>query len=309
MKETVQKIVYIEDDTHSRLAVHNVLKRSPFQNFIIPGNTEECLQALDSDNVYAFLIDLNLTHWMDPLKRSAKAEKRNFFDGVDLAAYLKDKHPNTHIKLFSANHTGLIGRLRESKLFDDLEILEMKNWSGPNPYGFLSDYLESIFKHPLYVRQPELRKKVIIDPSTKISVVNGWDDLITSITEDDKLLYDLNWQKFEDLIGHLLEKSGWKVTPVGRSKDGGIDLIASQTLDPGIPMQMMIQCKKYHKNHKVGVEVLKEVWTTKWENGFHQAMVVTTSFFTKGAKEKADKWNLFLRDHDNILEWCKQKRR
>ena len=55
----------------------------------------------------------------------------------------------------------------------------------------------------------------------------------------------------------------------------------------------------------VGIAEVREVWSVKWDSGFHQALIATTSSFTRGAKEKAHEWNLELKDHDAIVNWCK----
>ena len=113
-------------------------------------------------------------------------------------------------------------------------------------------------------------------------------------------------KKFEDLIAHLLEKFGWSVEPMDYTKDGGIDIIAVRRVDPNVDFRMMVQCKKFSQTRKVGVEVVRELFSVKWENAFHQAMIATTSSFTKGAVAKADIWNLELRDHKAIADWCKE---
>ena len=113
-------------------------------------------------------------------------------------------------------------------------------------------------------------------------------------------------ERFEDLIAHLLEEYGWEITPMGYTKDDGIDLIAIRRIQPRVKFSMMVQCKRYSQNRKVGVSVVKDVWATKWEKGFHHAMIATTSHFTKGAMEKAESWNFDLRDHESIVELCKE---
>lgn len=43
-----------------------------------------------------------------------------------------------------------------------------------------------------------------------------------------------------------------------------------------------------------------------WKHGFHKDIIVTTSFFTKGAQTEAKNWNFYLRDHDDIVASCKE---
>lgn len=93
---------------------------------------------------------------------------------------------------------------------------------------------------------------------------------------------------------------------MGYTKDDGIDIIAVRKVAPDSKFHMMVQCKKFDQTRKVGVDFVKHLWATKSEYGFHQAMLATTSSFTRGASEKASLWNLDLRDHMNVLDWCRR---
>lgn len=148
--------------------------------------------------------------------------------------------------------------------------------------------------------------ELMILPEPEIVLISDWRSVISRINRDHAELYNLSWKKFEDLMAHVLEEHGWKIIPMGYTKDGGIDILAVRKVAPGVEFTMMVQCKKYSHNRKVGVSVTKDVWATKWEKGLHHAMIATTSFFTKGAKKKAVSWHLDMRDHDAIVELCKE---
>lgn len=154
------------------------------------------------------------------------------------------------------------------------------------------------------VTESKIESNLIILPPPQILILDKWEMIIKEISERKKDIHSLNWMQFEDFIAHLLENFGWKVENMQRTKDNGIDLIATQLLMPDINFNMMVQCKKFNPENKVGLSIVKEVWSTKWEHGFNQAMIATSSSFTKGAKDKAEKWNLDLRDHNDIVEWC-----
>jgi len=132
-----------------------------------------------------------------------------------------------------------------------------------------------------------------------------WTSLALSVACGSKELEKLTWREFEDLMAEILKESGWIITPMGYTNDKGIDIIAARTIDPGIPIRMMVQCKKYARMRPVGISVVREVWAVQWQNGFHQAMVATTSSFTRGAVDRAEAWYIDLRDHDAIISWCK----
>jgi len=167
----------------------------------------------------------------------------------------------------------------------------------------LSDLIKIWQKEPDHIDE---KTQLIIPPQPSIVLIKNWKDVIEEISKNSSLLYQLHWKKFEDLIAHLLEKFGWSITPMGYTKDDGIDIIAIKSVVPDIAFQMMVQCKKFSEKRKVGVDIVREIWATKWEKAFHHAMVVTTSFFTKGAKQKAEAWNLELKDHHSIVKWCRK---
>ena len=93
---------------------------------------------------------------------------------------------------------------------------------------------------------------------------------------------------------------------MGYTKDGGIDIIAVRSVEPGISIEMLVQCKRFKKTRRVGVGVVKELWATRSDKHSHQAMIATTSSFTQGARATANVWKMNLREHDAILEWCQR---
>jgi len=192
----------------------------------------------------------------------------------------------------AASHSGI-----EKERFSELFAI-FKNLNTYTPALHIED-------RALAKNEPP-NSELIILPQPKIIVINNWQSIVKKITEDHRELFNLSWKKFEDLMAHLLEKHGWEITPMGYTKDDGIDIFAVRRVAPKVEFTMMVQCKKYEQHRKVGVAIVKDVWATKWEKGIHHAMIATTSFFTKGAANKAEKWNLDLRDHDAIIELCQE---
>jgi len=125
-----------------------------------------------------------------------------------------------------------------------------------------------------------------------------------------RVVDDLSPTDFEFFVRDVFAAAGWtdlEMTETGKDfahGDGGIDIIAVRRVKPEIDYRMMVQCKKYSKRRKVGVEVVRQVWSVKNDGHFHNAMIATTSAFTKGASDQADSWKLELRDHNAIVDWC-----
>ncbi len=149
----------------------------------------------------------------------------------------------------------------------------------------------------------------ILLPSPTPQLLHDLESRVNAVLRDPARLDALDWKVFEDLIAGLLDQSGWAITPMGYTKDGGIDILGVRRVQPGVPLQMMVQCKRFARNRKVGVDVVRELFSVKWEHSHNIAMLVTTSSFTRGAREKATLWNLSLRDHDDVIAWCEDYRR
>ena len=142
---------------------------------------------------------------------------------------------------------------------------------------------------------PTLETQTLIIPAPSIVIVSAWQSLVSRIAKGSRKLEELHWKEFEDLMAEILETAGWSITPMGYTKDGGADIIAARNVEPGVPIEMLVQCKRNSRSRRVGVEVVREVWSAKWEKGSHQAMIATTSRFTKGARTRARLWNMDLR--------------
>jgi len=165
-------------------------------------------------------------------------------------------------------------------------------------------YRDILLSNPSFLSPSEI--ECIILPRPSLTVISSFSNLVAAIVDGTRNLIDLHWREFEDLLAEILEKSGWNIRPMGYTKDGGIDIVAVRKIEPGIPIEMMVQCKRNKPKRPVGLSIIREVWSVKLEKQFHQAMIATTSYFTKGARQKAYEWNLDLRDYDAIFNWCKK---
>ena len=91
---------------------------------------------------------------------------------------------------------------------------------------------------------------------------------------------------FEDLIGQLLAAIGFaEVEVTSRTKDGGIDVRGTLVVGDVIRTRLAVQVKRWKQN--VQSPVIQQV---RGSLGAHeQGLVITTSDFSKGAKEEAER--------------------
>lgn len=138
------------------------------------------------------------------------------------------------------------------------------------------------------------------------------DVLFTDINEELKSyfhkhperLYDLSPRKFEELIASILKDFGFDVELTQATRDGGRDIIA-YIRNAVCEYLTFVECKKYAADRKVGVGVVREVSGVHYLKKASKSMIVTTSFFSKDAKQEAAaiEHQLELKDYNNIKEW------
>lgn len=93
---------------------------------------------------------------------------------------------------------------------------------------------------------------------------------------------------FEELIGQLLAALGFdEVTITSRSGDGGIDVRGTLVVGEVIRTRMAVQVKRWKQN--VQAPIVQQV---RGSLGTHeQGLIITTSDFSKGAREEAARVN------------------
>ena len=91
---------------------------------------------------------------------------------------------------------------------------------------------------------------------------------------------------FELFVADIFEKLGFSVKITKATRDGGKDIIATKA-DP-IPYTLIIECKHWGENHKVDVSVVRSVYGVQMAMQANQSVIVTSSRFTKDAREFAE---------------------
>lgn len=123
------------------------------------------------------------------------------------------------------------------------------------------------------------------------------------ILSNEELAKSINWRNFELLLAKILEKFEFEVEVLKGSKDGGIDVIALKKSTTFGLERYLIQAKKW--SNKVGVDPVRSLLWAHNEYKVTKSCLITTSKFTKGAWELAEKykWQIELKDYEKLSEW------
>lgn len=137
--------------------------------------------------------------------------------------------------------------------------------------------------------------------------IADWFDEQREQTKDELLarMAKINHYRFEGLMVHLFAMMGYKgdngqIEVTKRSKDGGIDGILSQ--DPLGVQKVYIQVKHYRPSNIVQQHAIMEFGTAMKIKHASQGVFITTSSFTRGAKEMADQLGIILVDGDQLTD-------
>ena len=106
-------------------------------------------------------------------------------------------------------------------------------------------------------------------------------------------LAKLSGEEFENFLCHLYTQYGYQVKRIGGKGDFGVDLLVTKD---GITTA--VQAKRYTKN--VSLSAVQEVYAGKTYYGADDAVVITTSRFTKAAKQLALPCEVTLIDCDEL---------
>lgn len=139
---------------------------------------------------------------------------------------------------------------------------------------------------------PELRV-VVEDISTTNQTI--WENL----RMNPEIMRELPPRKFEETVAEMLEKQGYSVELTPAVKDGGFDIYVAKK-EPIGSFLYLVECKRFVPPNKVGVHLVRALHGVVEKARANAGMLVTTSFFTKGAVEYADETKYTVQLHDFI---------
>lgn len=132
---------------------------------------------------------------------------------------------------------------------------------------------------------------------------------IERILVNNERIYDLTPRDFEGLVAEVFRENGFDVVLTQQTRDGGSDIIATYSLG-GMPYLVLIECKKYSPNNKVGVSLVRSFLGVQMDQKANKGVIVTTSTFTRDARVFAERQNhlITLLDYNDLLDMMRNNR-
>jgi Restriction endonuclease len=134
-------------------------------------------------------------------------------------------------------------------------------------------------------------------------------ELIKMIARNPKMVFEISPRKFEEIIAELFFKKGFEVELTKATRDGGRDIVAVYE-HMNVKSKYLIECKRYAPTNKVSIGIVQRLFGVKVAESANKAILATTSFFTKDARNFANNhlWDLDLKDYNDIMAWIKTYR-
>lgn len=162
-------------------------------------------------------------------------------------------------------------------------------------YGSGIDFSSDIIYSPNEIILPS--KEIIRD----IAVVD--DSLVRRAKENPRIMLSFSPREFEEMVCELLDKQGYNVKLTKQTRDGGKDIIVVQKSILG-EFCIYVECKKYDLSRPINVGLVRELYGTVMSDNATAGMIVTTSHFTKDAREFTAniKHRMALKDYNDLVQ-------
>jgi len=143
-------------------------------------------------------------------------------------------------------------------------------------------------------------KKVVID----VTAANT--EILRLLQKQPDLAWSLPPRKFEEIVAEILSNQGYEVQLTPASGDGGFDIYAARQDGLG-KFLYLVECKRYVPPNKVGVEIVRSLYGVIQSKRATAGAIVSTSFFTAGAKDfqRDVEHQLQLHDYLSLQQWIK----
>jgi restriction system protein len=184
------------------------------------------------------------------------------------------------------------------------ELARLTDW-------YIRNFADILFEalRKLTVDQLELILLLRRKQRERLVVLGDLGTLVDRLIRKPKDIYSIPARQFEEVMAFALAESGYddvRLTPPTR--DGGYDIEAIRK-GPTCH-RLLVECKRYAYDRKVGRPTLDALLGVLQCEKANQALLATTSSFSKDALElfKLEPWRLQGMDIENVLKLLRQAR-
>ena len=152
----------------------------------------------------------------------------------------------------------------------------------------------------------DAQKKRIIAIAKPV-IISANEAMVKELKKNPEDVFKLTSRQYEELIAELMSDMGYDVKLTKATRDGGKDILASIRTD-ATDFLMLVEAKRYGQDHKVGVSLVRALYGTLCDYQANSGKLVTTSSFSKDAKEFQGnhQYQLKLRDYADVASWIQR---
>ncbi len=189
-----------------------------------------------------------------------------------------------------------ISRIQESFL-DELVYNHLDSFNIEPE--FIENQISNLIDYTDFATNYRLFKKSIPENINELT-----NEIIYHFSKYPELIHQIQPRLFEELINKIFKKFKLKPEITKHTRDGGMDIIAFEDR-VFTKHKYIIECKKYKPENKIGVDIVRSLYGVKNDFDATKAFLVTTSSFTKPAKQFANRhpWELELIDSRELQKW------
>ncbi len=209
-----------------------------------------------------------------------------------------------------------LANMRTERLFARILETLPRSMSLPEEFGELAhwylDEFAAIVLEPLEAL-PLDHLEYILALRTKgagrAAALGDFSAQIDSILKRPQRIYSIPSRRFEEILAFALSRNGYdEVQLTAPTRDGGYDIAAVRN---GVTRQrLIVECKRFRSSRKVGRPILDALLGVLETQKANQAVLATTSSFSKDALKllNSEQWRLQGLDIRRVLELLRQTR-
>lgn len=238
--------------------------------------------------------------------RAALAHTATLLERIQLEPVQTPAASSDYVKALHARRSGtdLVGQIMRD-IEARLEQLTLADWDVRTGAATTVDIAPALAER----EQLEAAYQALLEDSTpawttrdlRSELISPMLERIARLAANPDDVYGLTPRRFEELMAELYAMQGFEVELTRGTKDGGVDLYLVRHEAYGRVLTIA-DCKRYAPDHLVGVGLVRAMHGLVEANRANAGLIITTSFFTRGAREFQRRLDLRLKlqDYDDI---------